>query len=153
MGDGLCLISCSCLQSLNKKYGCNVPLLLMNSFNTHDDTQKVPFSLCFCLHTFNDFLALALTCLATYLFFFLKIVEKYSNSDIEIHTFNQVDSLFLLYFIYFNQVAFLHDKQCQLIELHFLFYRASILALLLRTSRHFQAKEKQGRMAGQFLLL
>ncbi|KAJ3692893.1 hypothetical protein LUZ60_011988 [Juncus effusus] len=45
------------IESLNKKYGCNVPLLLMNSFNTHDDTQK--------------------------------IVEKYTNSDIEIHTFNQ----------------------------------------------------------------
>ncbi|KAK7820780.1 utp--glucose-1-phosphate uridylyltransferase [Quercus suber] len=26
--------------NLNKQYGCNVPLLLMNSFNTHDDTQK-----------------------------------------------------------------------------------------------------------------
>ena len=34
------------LQSLNKKYGCSVPLLLMNSFNTHDDTQKVPYPLC-----------------------------------------------------------------------------------------------------------
>ncbi|KAJ4806085.1 UTP--glucose-1-phosphate uridylyltransferase [Rhynchospora pubera] len=45
------------IESLNKKYGCNVPLLLMNSFNTHEDTQK--------------------------------IVEKYSNSNIEIHTFNQ----------------------------------------------------------------
>ncbi|KAJ8460277.1 hypothetical protein OPV22_033203 [Ensete ventricosum] len=45
------------IESLNKKYGCNVPLLLMNSFNTHDDTQK--------------------------------IVEKYGNSSIEIHTFNQ----------------------------------------------------------------
>lgn len=45
------------IESLNKKYGCNVPLLLMNSFNTHDDTQK--------------------------------IVEKYSNSNIKIHTFNQ----------------------------------------------------------------
>uniref|UniRef100_A0A453MWK1 UTP--glucose-1-phosphate uridylyltransferase n=1 Tax=Aegilops tauschii subsp. strangulata TaxID=200361 RepID=A0A453MWK1_AEGTS len=43
--------------SLNKKYGSNVPLLLMNSFNTHDDT--------------------------------LKIVEKYANSNIQIHTFNQ----------------------------------------------------------------
>ncbi|XP_071702219.1 UTP--glucose-1-phosphate uridylyltransferase [Rutidosis leptorrhynchoides] len=29
------------LESLNKKYGCNVPLLLMNSFNTHEDTQKI----------------------------------------------------------------------------------------------------------------
>ncbi|THG01692.1 hypothetical protein TEA_023710 [Camellia sinensis var. sinensis] len=28
------------IESLNSKYGCNVPLLLMNSFNTHDDTQK-----------------------------------------------------------------------------------------------------------------
>ncbi|KAJ0966769.1 hypothetical protein J5N97_023686 [Dioscorea zingiberensis] len=45
------------IESLNKKYGCSVPLLLMNSFNTHDDTQK--------------------------------IVEKYSDSNIEIHTFNQ----------------------------------------------------------------
>jgi UTP--glucose-1-phosphate uridylyltransferase len=46
----LCLIIYMSLQSLNKKYGCNVPLLLMNSFNTHDDTQKVPSSICFCLH-------------------------------------------------------------------------------------------------------
>ncbi|KAJ6421236.1 hypothetical protein OIU84_028585 [Salix udensis] len=45
------------IENLNKKYGCSVPLLLMNSFNTHDDTQK--------------------------------IIEKYSNSNIEIHTFNQ----------------------------------------------------------------
>uniref|UniRef100_A0A5B6ZTX1 UTP--glucose-1-phosphate uridylyltransferase n=1 Tax=Davidia involucrata TaxID=16924 RepID=A0A5B6ZTX1_DAVIN len=29
------------IESLNSKYGCNVPLLLMNSFNTHDDTQKI----------------------------------------------------------------------------------------------------------------
>uniref|UniRef100_A0A7N0UWV3 UTP--glucose-1-phosphate uridylyltransferase n=1 Tax=Kalanchoe fedtschenkoi TaxID=63787 RepID=A0A7N0UWV3_KALFE len=29
------------IENLNKKYGCNVPLLLMNSFNTHDDTQKI----------------------------------------------------------------------------------------------------------------
>jgi UTP--glucose-1-phosphate uridylyltransferase len=45
------------IESLNVKYDCNVPLLLMNSFNTHDDTQK--------------------------------IVEKYANSKIVIHTFNQ----------------------------------------------------------------
>ncbi|MQM07873.1 hypothetical protein Taro_040718 [Colocasia esculenta] len=45
------------IESLNVKYGCNVPLLLMNSFNTHDDT--------------------------------LKIVEKYGNSKIQIHNFNQ----------------------------------------------------------------
>ncbi|KAJ6846316.1 UTP--glucose-1-phosphate uridylyltransferase [Iris pallida] len=45
------------IEFLNKKYGCNVPLLLMNSFNTDEDTAK--------------------------------IVEKYSNSSIEIHTFNQ----------------------------------------------------------------
>lgn len=45
------------IETLNAKYGCNVPLLLMNSFNTHDDTSK--------------------------------IVEKYTNSKIEIHTFNQ----------------------------------------------------------------
>ncbi|CDP01691.1 unnamed protein product [Coffea canephora] len=29
------------IETLNKKYGCNVPLLLMNSFNTHDDTLKI----------------------------------------------------------------------------------------------------------------
>ncbi|XP_015880132.2 UTP--glucose-1-phosphate uridylyltransferase [Ziziphus jujuba] len=45
------------IENLNSKYGSNVPLLLMNSFNTHDDT--------------------------------LKIVEKYSQSSVEIHTFNQ----------------------------------------------------------------
>ncbi|KAF3784656.1 UTP--glucose-1-phosphate uridylyltransferase [Nymphaea thermarum] len=45
------------IESLNNKYGCNVPLVLMNSFNTHDDT--------------------------------LKIVEKYTNANIQIHTFNQ----------------------------------------------------------------
>ncbi|XP_044468106.1 UTP--glucose-1-phosphate uridylyltransferase [Mangifera indica] len=45
------------IEHLNSKYGSNVPLLLMNSFNTHDDT--------------------------------LKIVEKYSESNIQIHTFNQ----------------------------------------------------------------
>ncbi|KAJ8755618.1 hypothetical protein K2173_022213 [Erythroxylum novogranatense] len=45
------------IENLNSKYGCKVPLLLMNSFNTHEDT--------------------------------LKIVEKYSKSNIEIHSFNQ----------------------------------------------------------------
>ncbi|KAJ8540400.1 hypothetical protein K7X08_030319 [Anisodus acutangulus] len=45
------------IEALNTKYGCTVPLLLMNSFNTHDDSSK--------------------------------IVEKYSKSNIEIHTFNQ----------------------------------------------------------------
>lgn len=29
------------IEHLNKKYGSNVPLVLMNSFNTDDDTQKV----------------------------------------------------------------------------------------------------------------
>ncbi|KAL2504437.1 UTP--glucose-1-phosphate uridylyltransferase 1 [Abeliophyllum distichum] len=29
------------IETLNKKYGCSVPLLLMNSFNTHDDTLKI----------------------------------------------------------------------------------------------------------------
>ncbi|XP_022895424.1 UTP--glucose-1-phosphate uridylyltransferase-like [Olea europaea var. sylvestris] len=31
------------IETLNKKYGCSVPLLLMNSFNTHDDTLKVKY--------------------------------------------------------------------------------------------------------------
>lgn len=57
--DGLTFLDLIVIQieNLNSKYGCNVPLLLMNSFNTHDDT--------------------------------LKIVEKYSSSNVEIHTFNQ----------------------------------------------------------------
>jgi len=57
--DGLTFLDLIVVQieNLNSKYGSNVPLLLMNSFNTHDDTQK--------------------------------IVEKYKNSNIEIHTFNQ----------------------------------------------------------------
>ncbi|CAK9143451.1 unnamed protein product [Ilex paraguariensis] len=29
------------IEALNATFGCNVPLLLMNSFNTHDDTQKI----------------------------------------------------------------------------------------------------------------
>ncbi|CAK8538085.1 unnamed protein product [Lathyrus sativus] len=57
--DGLTFLDLIVIQieNLNSKYGSNVPLLLMNSFNTHDDTQK--------------------------------IVEKYQNSNIDIHTFNQ----------------------------------------------------------------
>lgn len=30
-----------CFQHLNKTYKANVPLVLMNSFNTDDDTQKI----------------------------------------------------------------------------------------------------------------
>ncbi|CAN0897370.1 UTP--glucose-1-phosphate uridylyltransferase [Linum grandiflorum] len=29
------------IENLNNKFGCKVPLLLMNSFNTHDDTSKI----------------------------------------------------------------------------------------------------------------
>ncbi|KAL8166683.1 hypothetical protein V2J09_008182 [Rumex salicifolius] len=29
------------IESLNAKYGCTVPLVLMNSFNTHEDTLKI----------------------------------------------------------------------------------------------------------------
>ena len=28
---------------MNKKYGSNVPLVLMNSFNTHSDTERIRF--------------------------------------------------------------------------------------------------------------
>jgi len=28
-------------QQLNRTYGCDVPLVLMNSFNTHEETEKV----------------------------------------------------------------------------------------------------------------
>jgi UTP--glucose-1-phosphate uridylyltransferase len=28
------------VQNLNKRYGADVPLVLMNSFNTHEDTLK-----------------------------------------------------------------------------------------------------------------
>jgi len=58
--DGLTFLDLIVIQieNLNNKYGCKVPLVLMNSFNTHDDTHK--------------------------------IVEKYTNSNVDIHTFNQV---------------------------------------------------------------
>ncbi|KAF0897942.1 hypothetical protein E2562_001641, partial [Oryza meyeriana var. granulata] len=46
------------IESLNKKYGCSIPILLMNSFNTCSHVQK--------------------------------IMEKYANANIEIHTFNQL---------------------------------------------------------------
>lgn len=45
------------IEHLNKTYKANVPLVLMNSFNTDDDTEKV--------------------------------VRKYKNLQVEIHTFNQ----------------------------------------------------------------
>ena len=44
-------------QSLNKTYGTDVPLVLMNSFNTDEDTEK--------------------------------ILRKYAQMKIKIHTFNQ----------------------------------------------------------------
>jgi UTP--glucose-1-phosphate uridylyltransferase len=31
----------SVFQQLNRQYGCDVPLILMNSFNTHEETEKV----------------------------------------------------------------------------------------------------------------
>ena len=40
----LCVCVCGeelCLQYLNTKYGVDVPLILMNSFNTHDETVKI----------------------------------------------------------------------------------------------------------------
>ncbi|KAK1305416.1 UTP--glucose-1-phosphate uridylyltransferase [Acorus calamus] len=45
------------IESLNKKYGCNVPLLLMNSFNTHEDTLKIVQKYAksnIKIHTFNQ---------------------------------------------------------------------------------------------------
>lgn len=29
------------IEHLNKKYGCNIPLVLMNSFNAHEETKKI----------------------------------------------------------------------------------------------------------------
>lgn len=45
------------VEDLNKRYGCSVPLVLMNSFNTHDDT--------------------------------LKLIRKYKDRQLKIHTFLQ----------------------------------------------------------------
>lgn len=45
------------LQHLNNTYGCSVPLVLMNSFNTHDETQKTlrKYSACnVMIHCFNQ---------------------------------------------------------------------------------------------------
>lgn len=35
------------IESLNRTYDADVPLVLMNSFNTDEDTEKVGFSLMF----------------------------------------------------------------------------------------------------------
>jgi UTP--glucose-1-phosphate uridylyltransferase len=45
------------IEYLNEKFNCDVPLILMNSFNTHMDT--------------------------------LKIIKKYNQHHIKVHTFNQ----------------------------------------------------------------
>lgn len=45
------------IETLNRKYNANVPLVLMNSFNTHDDTQIVLRKYTACnveVHTFNQ---------------------------------------------------------------------------------------------------
>ncbi|KAK9118017.1 hypothetical protein Scep_016110 [Stephania cephalantha] len=45
------------IETLNSKYGCNVPLVLMNSFNTHDDTSKIVEKYAksnIDIHTFNQ---------------------------------------------------------------------------------------------------
>ena len=45
------------LQSLNKRYEADVPLVLMNSFNTHEDINLIlrKFSSCNVkIHTFNQ---------------------------------------------------------------------------------------------------
>ncbi|KAK9106490.1 hypothetical protein Syun_022501 [Stephania yunnanensis] len=45
------------IETLNSKYGCNVPLVLMNSFNTHDDTLKIVGKYAksnIDIHTFNQ---------------------------------------------------------------------------------------------------
>ncbi|XVF80788.1 hypothetical protein PTKIN_Ptkin15bG0103300 [Pterospermum kingtungense] len=45
------------IENLNSKYGCNVPLVLMNSFNTHDDTLKIVDKYAksnIQIHTFNQ---------------------------------------------------------------------------------------------------
>lgn len=34
-------LMCSFFQSLNRQYNANVPLVLMNSFNTDEDTEKI----------------------------------------------------------------------------------------------------------------
>lgn len=45
------------IETLNRKYNANVPLVLMNSFNTHDDTQTILRKYTACnveVHTFNQ---------------------------------------------------------------------------------------------------
>ena len=44
-------------QHLNNRYGCKVPLVLMNSFNTHDETMKTLRKYKACnveIHCFNQ---------------------------------------------------------------------------------------------------
>lgn len=68
-----------------------MPLVLMNSFNTHDDTLKVMYHLK-CYMMLVIWLVEHLFMISNYL---MQIVEKYTNSSVEIHTFNQVCYLVL----------------------------------------------------------
>lgn len=107
----------SSVQNLNKKYGCNVPLLLMNSFNTHDDTLKVDSIMC---EFFSFKYLLSLYLFWTFPWRFLEttdlsflpmqIVEKYTNSNIDIHTFNQVFYFLFIYLKFLFFVFFVFKK-------------------------------------------
>ena len=48
----------------------------MNSFNTHDDTQKVPFSFYFCLQKFDDLLAFVADMLSITFSFFWRLLRS-----------------------------------------------------------------------------
>ena len=58
-------------QYINKKYGTNVPCVLMNSFNTDEDTER--------------------------------ILRKYTQMNVSIHTFNQSKYDDLLCFFLFSK--------------------------------------------------
>jgi len=58
----------------------------MNSFNTHDDTHKVLLFHC----GSHFFTSIFLLFFLADCFCHIQIVEKYTNSNVDIHTFNQV---------------------------------------------------------------
>ena len=56
-GTTIILILLFSPQYLNNKYGCSVPLVLMNSFNTHEETMKTLRKYQACnlqIHCFNQ---------------------------------------------------------------------------------------------------
>jgi len=92
----------------------------MNSFNTHDDTQKVPFSFYFCLQKFDDLLAFVADMLSITFSFFWRLLRSMPTPTLRF----TLSIRFTAYLCNTSTSSILimwhclHDKQCQLIYLH-----------------------------------